>query len=223
MDVKNFFLGSSLGWMLSISLSVIFTLSVLLYALRKHHRIPFGRIIRWLAVAAVFVRVLYASFTTYGQYYIWSQGELGQLLLNSPLASEVPLPKWLLSSPIFAGRFGYFTFYALGHFWASQFVAIGVSILFWWFLKILQKYRAQFFEAGEVTLGLLTSLIIGWPNVLVFIPLTFVLMVLLSLFRTLVLKQYTTTIGWPLLIAAALTMVWGNKLVSVLGWGVLRV
>lgn len=178
--------------------------------------------LRFLAGLVVAFRLMFATLLSVFQYVAWSANPVTSVLLETPLNEGVPLPgpvKDVLSST----PLGYFIFYSFGRFWLNPIITIGVALLFWWILKLLQKYRQRFFNEGEVTLGLLTCLIVGWPNVVVFVPLTMLMMAALSIVRLLVFKKRLTTIGWPLLLAAAVTLVWGGRLVGVLGLGVLRV
>lgn len=145
-------------------------------------------------------RILYAVFLTSNQYRIWSQDEMAKFLLDTP---------------------GYLLFYSYGRFWLNVFIAIGLAFVFYLFLKFLKKYQERFFEEGEPELGFLTALIVGWPNFVIFIPLIFISVVLISIFRGIVLKKAYTTLGWPFLLAAFLTLVWGNWLIQVFNLGVL--
>ena len=155
-----------------------------------------------LVVVLVGFRLLYAAFLTVAQYYAWSQDTLSRLLLNSPR---------------------YFLFYAYGRFWLNALIAIGVALAFYLFLRFLKKYRERFFKEGETELGFLAALLVGWPNFVIFVTLVFVSVVLLAVFRRLVLRKMYTTLGWPFILAALLTLIWGSKLILILHLGVLRI
>lgn len=170
-------------------------------------------------------RVFYAGLLSIMQYYIWSQNEFTQLFINSPINSEVPFSNFLREnlSFIFNNKLGYFLFYSWGRFWISALLAIGIAFTFYALLKALKKYNDRFFIEGETELGLLLALIAGWPNFVVFVPLVFLAVLLVSIFRSLYLKEIYTTLGAPMLLAALTTMIFGSNLISVLNLTVLKI
>lgn len=172
-------------------------------------------------------RIFYALLLTINQYYIWSQNQFTQLLLNSPLGQAIPnsgiFNKICQLSIVNCQKSGYFIFYSYGRFWLNVFIAIGVAFVFYLFLKFLKKYQERFFEEGETELGFLAALIVGWPNFVVFLPLVFVSVVLISLFRRLVLKEVYTTLGWPFILAVLIMLVFGDQLIKILNLGVLKI
>lgn len=171
---------------------------------------------KWLAIILVASRIFYAIFLTAAQYYAWSKNVLTGFLLDSPLDQSLPAPSLFK-------RFGYFAFYAYGRFWLNAFIAIGVAFAFYLFLKFLKKRQERFFEEGETELGFLAALIVGWPNFVIFAPLVFVSVVLISIFRGFFLKEAYTTLGWPFLLAAFLTLIWGSWLIQIFHLGVLKI
>ena len=109
-------------------------------------------------------------------------------------------------------RHGYFIFYSFWHYWLSAILVIVVAFLFWLILKALQKYQSRFFEDGEVELGVLAALIVGWPGFVVFIPLLFLAVVLVSIFRMVFFKEAYTTLGAPMLFGVLLFLILGCSL-----------
>lgn len=155
-----------------------------------------------LVISSVAFHLFYAAFLTLGQYYVWSQSEFTKLLLDSP---------------------GYFFFYSWGRFWINALLAIVLPFIFYLFLRLLKKYQERFFEQGETELGLLSALIVGWPNFVIFVPLVFVLVIIVSIFRRLFLKEFYTTLGIPFLIAALVLLLLGDVLITLFHLGVLRI
>lgn len=180
---------------------------------------------KFLAVTTIALRFLYAAVLSVLQYYVWSQSEITKLLINSPLSEEVPLSDFLrgIFGSIFDSKLGYFLFYSWGHFWINVLLSILVAFAFYGFLKALKKHNDRFFHEGETELGLLLALIVGWPNFVVFIPLVFLAVVLVSIFRGMYLKEMYTTLGVPMLLAALITMIFGSNLIIVLGLTVLKI
>jgi hypothetical protein len=70
----------------------------------------------------------------------------------------------------------------------------------------LQRHRERYFEAGEVELGALMVLVVGWPGFLVFIPVVFLAVVLISIIRGILWKEAYTTLGLPFFIAALVSL-----------------
>jgi hypothetical protein len=183
-------------------------------------RVPVRTLIR----ATVVFRVGFALFLTYGQYYVWSQSTLTQSLLHSPL-DPATMPFWLVRAfPwIFNTDLGYLFFYSWGRFWLNALLSIAVAALFFWYLRMLERRNARFFEEGEPELGFLMALLVGWPDIVVFVPFVFLAVVLTSVFRGTVLRQPLTTLGWPFLIAALVTLTCGGLILDVCGLVVLAV
>ncbi|EKD23549.1 MAG: hypothetical protein ACD_81C00219G0010 [uncultured bacterium] len=141
-----------------------------------------------LIVAVVSFRIAFAAAKSGLQYYAWVQDELGKLLLPP-------------TQPI-----TYFFQYIWTHFWANVVLSLGVGLLTFIVLRTLQKKNQRFFDVGEVELGTLLALVVGWPHFVVFVPLVFVLVVLISIIRGIVVKEPFTTLGLPFIVAACIAL-----------------
>jgi hypothetical protein len=97
------------------------------------------------------------------------------------------------------------------------------ALAFYLFLVFLKKYKERFFEEGEVELGFILALTVGWSNFIVFLPLVFLSVILVSIFRKIVFKETYTTLGAPLLLAALLVLLFGRYFIDILGLAALRV
>lgn len=155
--------------------------------------------------------ILYAAFLTWGQYYVWSGNYLGRIFLASDRFG------------VLDGSSGYFLFYSYMRFWLNPTIVVLVAFLFYAILKSLKKYRDRFFEKGETELGFLTALLAGWPQFVIFLPLVFLGVVLISAFRLVVFKERFTTLGLPFLVSLAFVLIWGGVWIEVLGLRVLRI
>ncbi len=159
------------------------------------------------AAGAVLTQVSYAIYMTVAQYYAWQASSLTKDLLTQPLDAQIGetsavawLVRWLHL------RAGYFVFYAYGRFWLDVILGIGCAVVFWAVLVVLKKYRNRFFDDTELQIGLLAAVVVGWPLLVVFVPLVFASVVAVSLVRLIFFKEKYTTLGWPLLIAALATL-----------------
>jgi hypothetical protein len=202
-------------------LAVILIITIVLYFIKRG---SMGKHFDKLIAGVVSVRIFYAVILTLLQYQSWAKDGFTHLLLQSPIDKAVPLPaiiekfSWLRES-----KLGYFIFYSWGRFWISVLLAILAAMAFWWFLKLLKKYSDRFFEDGEVELGFLAALIVGWPDFVIFIPTVFISVVLVSIVRRIFKGEMYTTLGIPFLLAALIVMIFGDKLINLLNLGVLRI
>ena len=159
------------------------------------------------AAGAVITQIGYAIYMTVAQYYAWQVSPLTKDLLTQPLDAQIgetSAVAWLVR--LLHLRAGYFVFYVYGRFWIDVILGIGCAIVFWGILVVLKKYRSRFFDETELQVGLLAAVVVGWPLLVVFVPLVFASVVVVSLVRLIFLKEKYTTLGWPLLIAALATL-----------------
>ena len=117
----------------------------------------------------------------------------------------------------------FFFRYVWTHFLLNFILSVGAALAFYLFLKFLKKRNERFFEEGEMEIGLICALIAGWPNFVVFIPLVFILVALESVFRKIFFKESLTALGLSFFLAAMATFVWGDKIINILGLGVLKI
>jgi len=149
--------------------------------------------------------IIYAASLSAAQYYVWSLSEFTRLLLP-PTASI----KYIIQ-------------YSFTHFWLGTFCAFFLSLLFYSLLSALKKKNENFFLPAETQLGFLCALVSGWPGFVLYLPLLLVSTIIVSLARRLIAHQERTTLGWPMILAAAVTLFAGNYLIDLLGLGVLRI
>lgn len=197
MDFTNSFLNPVLVELPKVFFAGVILLAAVFYPCTLKNPGDSGSRFKKLAFWAVSFKFLYALVLTLGQYFVWSEDQFGKLFLNQPN--------------------NYFIFYSWERFWLDAVLSAVIAFLFWLFLKALQKKESRFFYPGETELGLVLTLAVGWPGLVVFIPLAFLLVVLVSLFRGIFLKEPYTTVGWPFIAAAALTFVFGSAVLSALG------
>ncbi|MEK9154948.1 MAG: hypothetical protein AAB596_02675 [Patescibacteria group bacterium] len=190
---------------------------------RKLSSQPIEKILKSLILYSVIFYAAYAAILTLGQYYIWSQSEFGRTLLNSPLNDKSLVDVLAKFSWLADNSLGYFIFYSYGRFWLEILISVALAAGFYLFLKLLKKHNDRFFENGETELGFLTALIVGWPKFIIFLPLIFVFVILVSIFRRVYFKEFYTTLGWPMLWAALITLIIGNTLIEIFNFGVLRI
>jgi hypothetical protein len=197
-----------LTWLPKIFFAIVFLLVAFLYFFYRESKSneanKLTKLISYksLIVGSIVFRLFYAALLTVSQYYVWSQNKFTQLLLNER---------------------GYFLFYSYGRFWLNAFISIGAAFIFYIFLKSLQKHRERFFEAGGTELGFLSALIVGWPSFVIFLPLVFIFVILISISRRIFIKEIYTTLGWPFILATLAALIFGSKLLLFLGLKVISI
>ncbi len=167
---------------------------------------------------------VYALINTVAQYDIWatSSDKIAQYFANAPLPHVMNgLTLWY-DLPFMHTKFGYLIFYSWGRFWLGAVLALASALAFWLLLKALQRYKDRFFEEGEVGLGALTALLVGWPGFVIFIPLVFIAVAIVSVFRMLLLKETYTTLGAPMLFAVLMFYIFGSQLLLATGFQALK-
>lgn len=179
---------------------------------------------RFFARGVIAFRILYAALLTLIQYTVWHANTISRTLLDSPLIfpNQIEVvPRWI--AWVFNGQGGYFFFYVWGRFWFNAALSIGVAFLWYLFLRFLARRRDRFFDEGEVMLGFLSALLVGWPHITLFIPLLFFCVVGVSLVRRLVWGHQYTTLGTPFILSALLIIPFGAPLLALTGLSVLSI
>ncbi len=201
----------------------IFLLALAFYLRRGGAEGKLAKRVRTLLWVTLGFRVLYAVSATIAQYFVWAESPATRVFLDSGIGRESPIAPSLEKFPFLFGKLGYFLFYSYGRFWLNVFLAFLCAFAFLWFLKALRKWKDRFFEDGEIELGALSVALVGWPAFTLFLPLAFLSVILVSLFRLLFMKEKLTTLGAPFLLAVLLVLVWGPWLLSVTGFSVLKI
>lgn len=182
-NIIQFITGPFLAWGVEVFTAIIIFSALAFYYLRHKFNLKF---ISWIGVGLlVLFKIFYATVATWSQYMVWKTDQFSQLLL--PPHQDI----------------NYFTFYSWTHFWLGLVISLGISTLFYFFLKFLNSYENRFFLKGEVELGFLMALASGWPGFLIFIPMTFIFVVLVSIARRLLMNKMYTTLGIPFILASA--------------------
>ncbi len=233
MNFIDFLIGPFLIWLPKIFTAAVFLTAVVLYVYRgkfgKDQKIK--KFYNRIAISSALFKIVYAIFLMIAQYYVWSSSQFTKIFVSSSLKQIISsiaglkenICSTLLPAKVLVGNHGFFLFYSCGRFWIDVLISISAASIFYLFLVFLKKYRERFFETGEVELGFVLALIAGWPNVTLFIPLAFVFVVLVSIFRRVFLKEFYTTLGWPFILAASVVLLFGDKLINILRLGLLRI
>lgn len=199
----DFFLGPFIAWAPVVFYGASFVLIAWIYFLKSG---LFSRLgISLFIGLVIFFRVAYAAVLSIAQYYVWSREGLTKLLLppHQPIS--------------------YFFGYAFVHFWMEQLLAIAGALVFYIILSLARKYKERWLSREEIALGFLIALLVGWPNVVIFIPLVFLLSALASAVHLIVLKNRYSTLSSSFILAGLFAFIWGNIIIELLHLTVLRV
>jgi len=207
-------------YFLPVVLGIICLLSIYRFLFKKED----GKYLsfRNFIFVAIGARVVNAGMLMYLQYVLWRGDGMASYFLNASLSKDLPIDGIRYFSWLFSNKLGYFLFYSWGRFWLSVVLSVFVAYIFYLFLKILRKKTERFFEEGEIELGLLAAVVVGWPSFVLFIPLIFIFVVCISIAK-LFLKEKYTTLGIPIILSMLVLYICGEYLINLFNLGVLRI
>lgn len=162
--------------------------------------------IKKLIIAILSFRIVYSSVFTGLQYFTWQNNEFSKLFLP-PYQS-----------------ISYFIKYSFTHFWLGMILGVALAFLFYFILKTTRK--TNHLEAplpSDSKVGLLGALIVSWPNFIVFVAVALISAVLFSAYRGIIYKKTDISLFWPFIVAAIITLIFGNYLISFFHLAVLRI
>ena len=186
--------------------AVLLVVGITAYAVREKWRFSILTL-RLAAVGVALNQLGYAVGMTVAQHGAWMGNTLTKELVAQPLVphtADAFALSWVAHALHL--RVNYFFYYVYGRFWVDILIGIGCAFLFWVGLVALKKYRSRFFDKGELEVGLVSALAVGWPMMVVFVPLLLVMVVAVSAVRAIFLKESLTTLGWPMFIAAIVSL-----------------
>lgn len=150
---------------------------------------------------------LHAALLTVLQWRAWSENSFTRLLLELPLPREVPLPILLeYARPLLERAGGYFAFYSFGRFWTPAILAIFAALVWWGMIRLTQIMKPGVFSKEEAMFAFVAALIVGWPRIIIFIPLFAVFALFSALFHAMK-GSVPTSLFSPLAFAAFGTLV----------------
>jgi hypothetical protein len=135
----------------------------------------------------------------------------------------VPVPFIRALPWLFDTRFGYFLFSSWFRFWLSALLAVLAGYLLYQFFRALERYQPRFFIPGEPFIAGALAILVGWPGVIVFVPLIFVVLFPVAIVRRIVFGELYTTMGTPFIVAAVVAYIGGNAFITALNLDVFRV
>lgn len=171
----------------------------------KRLSVKLAQIFVLLVIAFLFLQ---AGFLTFLQYFSFKSAPPGMYLL----------PPY---QPI-----TYFVSYVWLHFWAAPVAAVGFSLVSGFGAWVLNYVgRERFFEKEEIFLLALAGLTSGWPNFLMYLGLTIILMILVNLVNLIIYRdsQHRLPSGLFIIAAALIILIFGNYLAPYVGINQFRI
>jgi hypothetical protein len=188
-----------------LAVVIIFILAIFFYRKKRN----FWLLI-WLMVGVDLVLALLKSIM---QYFVWEQDGLTHILNNLPL-KKLSI-SWFNDLPIFTGYgHGYFLYYAWNHFLIQPILSIVAAFVVYFICVFFRKRKSNLFLNYEAELVLLFLLLIGWPQVVIFLPLTVLVGVFVSIFNYYYKHQAACFLFLPLVISAVLMFVFSSQLAA---------
>jgi len=179
-------------------------------------------VLKLFAAKALLFHILWAAFLSYGQYHVWTRSEMGKALLSFPLPKEASAPVYETLFPfLFTWQKGYYAHYIFGRFWIEALLSAFAAVVFYGLLLFLKKYRERFFREGEVLLGFLCALIVGWPMTVVFIGVSCAFAVIFSVARYVFKRETYTALGMPFVFATAACLLFAQLILKLTSLSVL--
>lgn len=184
-------------------LSLIYLLTT--YFRRREHLLKAATIVFVIVFLTVISKIIMASGL---QYYIWkSSGGVSQYLLPPHQSID------------------YFARYSWQHFILSPVIGIVVSfglVLYFWTLNKI--FKKQYLDFEDTLILVSGAMIVGWPNLIVYLGIAFMLTVLRIFYLFYVAREMRRVpMTAALIIAAFITLLIGEKLVELFNIGFLKI
>jgi hypothetical protein len=178
----------------------------------------------FLVQSVVLFKLLYALMLTILQYATWGTNPLTELLLHQPLNEAVPLfGLFSVFGFLHSVSWGYFFYYVLGRFWLSVILSLAAAYSLYSLIERLRRSRPASLPEFEPGLLLLLSLLVGWPNFIIFLILSLVFVLIYACVRFIQDRTAVITAAPGFLTGCLLVLSFGNAFTKFLGFGTLRV
>lgn len=140
--------------------------------------------------------LFFNTFLSVLQYFVWRSSDFSRFFL-----------------PPFT-KISYFLTYIFIHFWFASLLAGVVALVFYLLLKLIKKYRNEVISQEELSLILLSGLLVGWPKFIILVPLFFLLTLIFSIVNLLVFKKKTNSLLYPLIFSLIIVFLLGTYLIK---------
>lgn len=142
--------------------------------------------------------ILFNLILSTSQYITWQSSDFSRFFLppHTPLS--------------------YFIRYSFFHFWLANIISVMCSFGFFFIFKLIKKYRTEIISDQELLLILLSSLLVGWPKFVIFVPLFLAVALIFTLINLLIFRRAKNNLNLPIIISLLVTFLAGNYLINFL-------
>jgi len=155
-----------------------------------------------------------ATLASVVQYIVWSRNEFTRNFVMIPLPDVVPLGMFEFLRPIFEGVHGYVILYCLGRFFLELFVLFCFTILIAGVALLWRKWKPGTFYKSDVIIVTLSSLLVGWPQIVLLVPSVLVTALLLEVARLLGLFEKQVRLSTLFLFSSVVLILFGKQILS---------
>ncbi len=176
-----------------------------------------GSLVSWgqLTFIAISIQICYSCAVSVLQYVTWKTSDMGTIFTQAFLPKETPFPVVLEGARfLFEREHGYFAFYVYTHFFLSSVILFFIVGFFILLLVLLRQKVPLSFKQNDIWIAAFSCVVVGWPRVLLFIPVAFLVLIIRSVLQTLLKKgdQVYLSEGFILLIIPIL--IFGNQILQ---------
>ena len=195
---------------------VVWTLIAVVLALRYFNISIFARVsYKYLTLFVIVLRIVYDSLLSYGQYITWQSNPFTKIFLSTPLTKDVPLlfgTEWL--RPYLDHKLGYFFFYVYQHFFLASIITFVTVLVIAGLLKLWAYYKPTDFKNGDIVVIALTFLIVGYPGIVILLPLGFLILILLQIVTKFFFKDKIVYLPMAFLLAVPVVLFFSAEILK---------
>lgn len=162
--------------------------------------VKMGRLMRWLLLGTFSASLVLTILLTIAQYSAFMSSEFGRMLLP-------PTQSW-----------SYFIEYVLIRYWLPFGLTILLAAAWYGFMRLIKARSERYLAVGELELTTVVLVAVGWPHILILLPLAALCLLLVSMIKLVIFRIQLTTLGLPFLLAALATLLFASEIQKLFGY-----
>jgi hypothetical protein len=188
-------------------LPVFTVVAVWLWAIAAHWK-------KWSLWPLIWVMIGFhlglAALKSILQYWVWSQSQLTEILLRLPV--EKSAPGWFVQLPIFSKfSHGYFMYYIWNNFWREALFSLTAAFIVYGMFFLLRRHDPHSLTDWENKLILLLAMLVGWPQIILFLPLILLLTLIFIMGKMIFRQGISCSLIYPLFIGTVLMLIFNKQ------------
>lgn len=198
--LAKFFFSWFLNWLPVVFSGVVLLLMIINYFLADRKYLKFLKVLTTTKLIYILIgcTLFFDILLSVLQYFVWRESAFSRFFLP-PFQSIT-----------------YFLRYSLFHFFAANILALVLALVFYSFLRLIKKYRANIISREELSLLFLAVLLVSWPKAVLFIPIFLLLTVIFSVVNLLVFKREQVDLVLPIFLSLVIAFIFGSYLIEFL-------